>query len=59
MREAVDFGLNLYGADDIIWYNNQGGRRPHAAASYLMLSGDHTVRLPGVSAAAPAEQQAA
>ena len=25
VREAVDFGLNLYGADDIIWYNNQGG----------------------------------
>ena len=46
VREAVDFGLNLYGADDIIWYNEQGGRRPHAAASYAMLSGDRSAALP-------------
>ncbi len=24
---------SIYGTDDIIWYNEQGGRRSHAAAS--------------------------
>ena len=34
------------GQDDIIWYNEQGGRRPHAAASYAMLSGSRSAVLP-------------
>ena len=59
VREAVDFGLNLYGADDIIWYNNQGGRRPHAVASFPVLSGDQNARLRAVQAAADSTQQAA
>ena len=59
LEQAAEDAKETYGTDDIIWYSSQGGRRPHAAASYLMLSGDHTVRLPGVSAEAPAEQQAA
>lgn len=59
VREAVDFGLNLYGADDIIWYNNQGGRRPHAVASFPVLSGDQDARLRAVQAAADSTQQAA
>ena len=59
VREAVDFGMNLYGADDIIWYNNQGGRRPHAVASFPVLSGDQDARLRAVQAAADSTQQAA
>ena len=59
VREAVDFGLNLYGADDIIWYNNQGGRRPHAVASFPVLSGNQDARLRAVQAAADSTQQAA
>lgn len=59
VREAVDFGLNLYGADDIIWYNNQGGRRPHAVASFPVLSGNQDARLQAVQAAADSTQQAA
>lgn len=59
VREAVDFGMNLYGADDIIWYNNQGGRRPHAVASFPVLSGNQDARLRAVQAAADSTQQAA
>ena len=59
VREAVDFGMNLYGADDIIWYNNQGGRRPHAVASFPVLSGNQDARLRAVQAAADSMQQAA
>ena len=59
VQEAVDFGLNLYGADDIIWYNNQGGRKPHAVASFPILSGRQDARLRAVAAAVQSEQQAA
>ena len=58
VREAVDFGLNLYGTDDIIWYNNQGGRRPHAVASFPILSGNQSARLPAVAATQSAQQAA-
>ena len=58
VREAVDFGLNLYGADDIIWYNEQGGRRSHAAASYAMLSGDRSAALPNPYTAADVDAAA-
>ena len=34
-----------YGENDIIWYTEQGGRRPHAAAACLVLYGDENARL--------------
>ena len=46
LEEAADYAKEIYGTDDILWYNSQGGRRPHAAASYLVLSGDRAVTLP-------------
>lgn len=46
LEQAVDYAKSIYGTDDIIWYNEQGGRRPHAAASYAMLSGDRSAALP-------------
>lgn len=45
LEQAVDYAKSIYGTDDIIWYNEQGGRRPHAAASYAMLSGDRSAAL--------------
>ena len=56
LQEAVQHSMDTYGADDLIWYNSQGGKRPHAAASYLQLFGNTEVRLIE-PAAAPAEQQ--
>ena len=46
LGQAVDYAKSIYGTDDIIWYNEQGGRRPHAAASYAMLSGSRSAVLP-------------
>ena len=46
LEQAVDYAKSIYGTDDIIWYNEQGGRRPHAAASYAMLSGSRSAVLP-------------
>lgn len=46
LEQAGEYAKDIYGTDDIIWYNAQGGKRPHAAASYLILSGDRTVTLP-------------
>lgn len=46
LEQAVDYAKSIYGTDDIIWYNEQGGRRSHAAASYAMLSGDRSAALP-------------
>ena len=37
--------MDTYGADDLVWYNAQGGKRPHAAAAYPLLFGDVGVRL--------------
>ena len=45
LQEAVDYGREVYGEDDIVWYSSQGGRRPHAAASYPILSGSADARL--------------
>ena len=28
LEQAVDYAKSIYGTDDIIWYNEQGGRRP-------------------------------
>ena len=31
---ALAHAKDTYGENDIIWYTEQGGRRPHAAAAY-------------------------
>lgn len=54
LEKAADFAKDIYGTDDIIWYDSQGGKRPHAAASYLVLSGDRSARLPHPYAAGEA-----
>lgn len=43
--EALDTATGLYGTDDLIWYHSQGGKRPHALASYAILCGQDDVRL--------------
>lgn len=45
ISQAVQYGLDRYGENDIIWYNAQGGRKPHAVASYPIISGNHSARL--------------
>ena len=45
ISQAVQYGLDRYGKNDIIWYNAQGGRKPHAVASYPIISGNHSARL--------------
>lgn len=46
LEAAANYAKEVYGSDDILWYNAQGGKRPHASASYLVLSGDRSVTLP-------------
>ena len=58
LQEAVQASMDTYGADDLIWYNAQGGKRPHAAAAYLQLFGDTGVRLIEPLEEAPAQQAA-
>ena len=58
LEQAVDYAKSIYGSDDIIWYNQQGGRRPHAAASYAMLSGNRSATLPDPYTAAEMETAA-
>lgn len=58
LEQAVDYAKSIYGTDDIIWYNEQGGRRPHAAASYAMLSGDRSAALPNPYMAADVDAAA-
>lgn len=58
LEQAVDYAKSIYGTDDIIWYNEQGGRRPHAAASYAMLSGDRSATLPNPYTAADVDAAA-
>ena len=58
LEQAVDYAKSIYGTDDIIWYNEQGGRRPHAAASYAMLSGDRSAALPNPYTAADVDAAA-
>ena len=60
LQQAIDYGLEVYGENDIVWYLNQNtGRRPHAAASYPIIQGDGTARLtaPGTATNSAAEQQ--
>ena len=40
LQESVQHSMDTYGADDLVWYNAQGGKRPHAAAAYPLLFGD-------------------
>ena len=58
LEQAVDYAKSIYGTDDIIWYNEQGGRRPHVAASYAMLSGDRSAALPNPYTAADVDAAA-
>lgn len=58
LEHAVDYAKSIYGTDDIIWYNEQGGRRPHAAASYAMLSGNRSAALPNPYTAADVDAAA-
>ena len=58
LEQAVDYAKSIYGTDDLIWYNEQGGRRPHAAASYAMLSGDRSAALPNPYTAADVDAAA-
>ena len=46
LQESVQHSMDTYGADDLVWYNAQGGKRPHAAAAYTMLLGDADAALP-------------
>ena len=46
LEAAANYAKEVYGTDDILWYNSQGGKRPHASASYLVLSGDRSATLP-------------
>ena len=60
LQQAIDYGLEVYGENDIVWYLNQNtGRRPHAAASYPIIQGDGTARLtaPGTATNSAAAQQ--
>lgn len=57
LRQATDHALNLYGANDLIWYNSKGGKRPHRTAAYAQLRGSENVCL--ARAAARSASQAA
>lgn len=43
--DALTHAKDTYGENDIIWYTEQGGRRPHAVPAYLVLYGDADARL--------------
>ena len=60
LQQAIDYGLEVYGENDIVWYLNQNtGRHPHPAASYPIIQGDAAARLtaPGTLTNGAAEQQ--
>lgn len=46
VQQALENAQDLYGADDLVWYLGQGGKRPHAAASYPILYGQADAQLP-------------
>lgn len=51
LQDAVNYSMEIYGDDDIVWYDNQmTGRRPHAVASYAILDGSADARLTGSGA---------
>lgn len=45
IERAVNHALETYGSDDLVWYNAQGGKRPHARAAYARIFGNHQARL--------------
>lgn len=45
IQEAMEFGQDRYGENDIVWYNAQGGRKPHAMASYPIIRGQKDARM--------------
>ncbi len=49
-QQALSHAMNTYGSNDIIWYLSQGGMRPHAATSYMLVYGDVNARLAGFDA---------
>ena len=60
LQQAIDYSLEVYGENDIVWYLNQNtGRHPHPAASYPIIQGDAAARLtaPGTVTNGAAEQQ--
>lgn len=58
LAESVQHAQDTYGADDLVWYNSQGGKRPHAAAAYVRMFGNTGVRLIEPTAEAAAQQAA-
>lgn len=46
VQQALENAQDMYGADDLVWYLGQGGKRPHAAASYPILYGQTDAQLP-------------
>ena len=57
--EAVAHAKATYGENDVIWYTEQGGRRPHAATAWLVLYGDETACLEAARNAAESAAAAA
>lgn len=46
LQQALENAQEMYGADDLVWYLGQGGKRPHATASYPILYGQADAQLP-------------
>lgn len=58
LEASLQQASDTYGANDLIWYTSQGGKRPHAAAAYPLLFGDFGATL-NVTPSESTEQQAA
>ena len=58
LEASLQHASDTYGANDLIWYTSQGGKRPHAAAAYPLLFGDFGATL-DVTPSESTEQQAA
>ena len=58
LEASLQHASDTYGANDLIWYTSQGGKRPHAAAAYPLLFGDFSATL-DVTPSELTEQQAA
>ena len=60
LEASLQHASDTYGANDLIWYTSQGGKRPHAAAAYPLLFGDFGATLDVTpSESTETEQQAA
>lgn len=46
IEQSLNHAKSTYGANDLVWYRAQGGRRPHATAAYPLLYGDTRAKLP-------------